>query len=1017
MVLEAWRNGVSLTIGQLAGSAFEPLVVTDSVWTFRGKMGAVTRVEIGRAEMRFSWKELFRGDRDRWFQRLKLTKVSGKIVLPLETPADPRAPRRNWLAIEPPRGRWLPLPARVEASEVDFVVQRNGNSVRFEGTRFLASELEPGFVSIARLTVKQPWLDRTFREVRGTTKLQDSKLLIADLMLEPGVVIRSFSAELAELAKGRVDLEMQVAAFGGKFHGEAQTLTHEHPVTIDASVTFEQIGIAKLATFLGVSEAAGGTIKTGTFRFRGAPRAFEKASASLWLEADHFQWESRQWDSLTVGASLLERRVRVSEMHLHQGHNRLDLSGEMALPMPGVKWWQNEFTCDVAAKIEEMAELSALLLPEFKFAAGRAKIDGSIRGRNQQFSGQLIVSGTDLKWRDAPIQNLHAAVKLNGNECEISNVELFNRGDYVRGHGVVNILGATQYWGELRASIDDLATYASILQKPIVPEPLAGGAVIEWTGEGSAKGQSGKFLAHLNKLRSLGALATQLHPINADLEATYTQAGMHFSQLTLSDDESSFSAKVDVGNKALALREIRLVTGSQITLEGDATLPLDVWRAWPNTLLASLLNDETPSAVNLTATNLDLRRASQLAGWNFPIAGTLNGAVIADGPLAALALDGKLTLTGGRLPLGWSGEEFTAVESTVALHGAEIGVEEFAAQHRFGDLRLSGSVGLKNVRDPQLALRLDSARASLPVFRAAPETVGRALRLPGATEAVAPQLETNALAPNPVPTGFREDAAIDAPSVNVSLALEIFGPWSAATVRGNARVTSFPGLFLIDWSALWRDDATSHIPPIFSWGEPARSWNLDILCRTETPAEGADSEGQTSLDLRLFGTGGSPELAGTMRWSDSQRFSFEGAPTRIDGTLTFHENRPQNPTLDLLASGCALGEPFTAVLTGPLSHPVRWFFFQPPLTQTAIEDALASGGNFDRAGVNRWEIAARRAAVLDTGKLFGASAHISLRAPAALTRGIDLYDWAPIQIPDSSETPADAAPAPISDVR
>ena len=139
--------------------------------------------------------------------------------------------------------------------------------------------------------------------------------------------------------------------------------------------------------------------------------------------ATNFQWESRQWDSLTFGGSLMDRRLQVSKLNLHQGHNQLNLSGEMALPMPGVQWWHNEFTCDLSAKIENMTELSALLLPEFKFAAGKATIDGSIRGRNKQFNGQLIVSGSRLTWRNAPIENLHAAVKLEGNECQISNLE------------------------------------------------------------------------------------------------------------------------------------------------------------------------------------------------------------------------------------------------------------------------------------------------------------------------------------------------------------------------------------------------------------------------------------------------------------------------------------------------------------------------------------------------------------------------------------------------------------------
>ncbi len=875
MVLEAWRNGISLTIGHLQGSVYEPLVLEKSRCTFRSKTDAVTRVEIARADLRFDWKHLLRGTPERWFEQLTLSGVSGKISLSADEAPERRTARRSWLNRDLPHGHWLPLPGRVEARDVNFVVERKADSLRFEGCHFLASELEPGVLSIARLNVKQPWLNRTFREVKGTTKLENTKLLIANLVLEAGVEITSFSAELAELARGRIDLEMQLAAFGGNFHGEAQSLTLEHPVVVEASGTFERIGIAKLATFLGVSDAAGGTIKNGTFRFRGSPRNFEKASASLWLEADHFQWESRQWDSLAFGASLMDRRVRVSELHLHQGHNQLDLSGEMALPMPGVQWWQNEFTCNIAAKIEEMADLSALLLPEFKFAAGRAKIDGSIRGRNQQFEGQLILSGSNLKWRHAPIENLHAAVKLHGNECEISNVEIFNRGDYVRGHGVVNILGATQYWGELRGSIDELATYASILQKPIVPEPLAGGAVVEWSGEGSAKGHSGKFLARLNKLRSLGALATQLHPINADLEASYSEGGMQFSQFTLSDETSAFSAKVDIGNKALALREIRLVTGSQVTLEGNAVLPLDIWRAWPNTSVTSLLNDETASAVKLTATNLDLHRASKLAGWNFPVAGILNGTLSTSGPLAALVTDGKITLRSGVLPLGWSGEVLDAVEAAIVLRGADVMLEQFSAQHRFGGLKIGGTIGFKNVRDPSLQLRLQSEHATFPIF--------------GATDR-----EPKVASPNLARTWIQEHGGsrriVNFTSAETSLDLTITGALSAVTVGGTSTITK---LRLPDVSELWRDSAELRLPPLLTCAQPWNGWKLDVVCRTDSPVPLVGFDGNATVETRLSGTACAPRLSGKAQFSGLQIFTGPELDSRAEATLTFHEDRPQ----------------------------------------------------------------------------------------------------------------------------
>src|SRR4030095_12627603 len=179
----------------------------------------------------------------------------------------------------------------------------------------------------------------------------------------------------------------------------------------------------------------------GKFTFRGAPSDNRTPTASLRLDATHFQWESRQWDSLVLGATLMNQHLRVPEFELHQGANRLSLSGEIDLQPHRTPWWEHEFRCDIAANIDNLTELSALLLPEFRFAAGKAALDGSIRGQNKQFTGQLIVTGSALKWRDAPIENLHAALKLTGNECRLTSIQFFNDNDYVRGRGVVNILG------------------------------------------------------------------------------------------------------------------------------------------------------------------------------------------------------------------------------------------------------------------------------------------------------------------------------------------------------------------------------------------------------------------------------------------------------------------------------------------------------------------------------------------------------------------------------------------------
>ena len=949
---EAWCHGGDVQIRALEGSLFEPIVLRDSVWTYEGNNGPITRVEIGTATAALNWTSLLPRASGAWFERLTLENVTGKLRLPPPTEnAVPAVP--GGFRIPRPHGRWLALPERVAATGVDFIFESNGDYLRLTRTAVTLSSVETGTIHIGEMIVKQPWLRRTFREAQGTTALRDGALEIAGLTLEPGVQVTGFSTALKDFARGQLKFTGRLAAFGGELRANVQTLPKEPRFSIDVAVPFSQIDVAKLAAFLGLSDAAGGTITSGRFTFRGPPQQFAQANAELRFEAANFQWNSRQWDSLVLGAKLLGGRIDVPELALAQGKNRLNLSGEMAVPLPGVEWWRSEFSCDIAAKIENLTEMSALLLPEFKYAAGRANIDGSIRGKDRQFHGQLLVSGSNLRWRSAPIEELHASVKLNGNEYQLTNFSLFNAGDYLRGRGVMNIIGDKQYWGEMHASVQDLAKYAALLDKPILPEPLAGGAFIDWDGEGSAKGHSGKFLARLRKVRSLGATAARLHPINADFEATYSRGGLAFSTFALSDDVSSFTARVGVVNKAVSLQDIRLTHQRDLWLEGDALLPLDLWNAWPNLSFTKMLDDQTVGKLHLTASNLSLRETAQLSGMNFPIEGIIRGSVTAEGPLGALKTAGRLTLAKARLPLGWNDAALTGVEGAVAFAEQTLRVEKLTGQHPTGDFSASGEIDFKNLRDPSLQLAVSSAQSRVRLF----------------------------------PTGENAGGAI----AGAKLALRLAGPLSGGSVSGEAQVTTaafggwdpaFTNLFL---SGPIRE-LPAVLPPA---GAPWNAWRFEVAATAEKVALPAQT---VSAHVRLTGTGGAPALVGKINVAASGTATPGAfiAPSesslhlqQLD--LDFRSGFPATPTISAQATGTVSSEPFTIYATGALRHPMRVFACQPPLTERAIRAAITG------------ETAAR---------FFTGESRFSLLVPSDLRENVELVAW-----PEIKTEPA-AAPAP-----
>ena len=958
---EAWRNGVDAQPGTIGGSLFEPVVLHDSVWSYESENGPVTRLEIKTATASFSWRNLLPRSSGQWFQRLTFEGVSGKVSLP---PAadDAAKPGGFVLRLPRPRGRALASPERFEAADVDFIFASNGDYVRLTETAFTLSNVATGAITAGQILVKQPWLTHTFRNVTGTTAIQDGTLQIASLQLEPGVQVEDFSASVDDFANGKLKLAVQLSAFGGKIRAEVETLPDEPQFAIDVTVQpISPIDVAKLANFLGASDAAGGTIKAGRFRFRGPPQQFAKASGEVRAEVANFQWETRQWDSLVLGVKLRDGHIEIPEFALTQGRNRVAFSGEMAWPVPGVAWWQSEFALTIKeGQLDDLTALSALLMPEFRFAAGRATVRGSVRGKDQKFDGQLVISGSQLRWRNAPIEKLDASIVLNGNEYQISNVSVRNGADYLSGSGVVNIVGDKQYWGELHASVQDLAKYAAILQQPIVPEPLAGGAIIEWDGEGSAKGHSGKFFARLHKVRSLGATAALLHPVNADFEGSYSHGGMVFSNFAVSDDDTSFTAHVGVVDKAVSLQGMRLMHGQSLWLEGDALLPLDVWNAWPNTSLATLLDDHTVGKLNVTAYDLSLHETAQLTGLRFPIEGLVRGNVTAEGPLGALKSSGALTLTKARLPLGWSGDALTGVEGAAIFDGQTMRVEKFMGWQPAGDFSASGEIDFTNLRDPLLKLAVLSGESRL--------------------------------------RPFFEPNQIRKLGLGTHLDLQITGRASAALVAGDAQITdaSFgdsptANSRYFQPLATVLNDLPFDPPPVFSLNStPLADWRWNVRFQArKLRFLGFD---RMDVDVSLGGTGAEPELIG--------KVDFAAGDDRgsCDATLEFRDGFPQSPSISAKVSGSALSHhPFAVYVTGTPQHPIRIVVCDPPLTENAI-----------RAEMNG-EAAA---------KFYSGETRFSLLVPVELREGVEMFDWPEIKgEPSAAGGPAvETAPAPVSGV-
>lgn len=862
LILLAHEKGVDLAIGEVKGSIFEPVSFYFVKLEAFSPARTLTNLEIARADVDVSLAKLVFKRGAGCVRSVSVDGLEGVVKFqPENTPSGDRA--------DAPLGKLWPvklIPGRVDAVHVNVTFKQGRDSVQLQNLHGSASDVESGIIGIDKVVVHQPWLNKTFTLVRGTTALQNSRFSIANLSLQKDVSITSASSDLIEMANRRLKIEFQIAAFDGTIRGDIKGRPGDLHSMLEANGSFSQISVAPLAAFLDFHGEAGGVIKEGKFTFRGTLRNLEKATLSVLLEATDFRLGKRQWNSLVGGATLVENRIRINELHLKQAHNELDLKGSMAFPAPNVEWWQSEFAFDLSAKIDNLTELSNLFGPNFADMGGKMSVDGSIRGSNQSFSGDLTVAGSNLSYRGAPFDSLSASVHLNGNELQVANLDLSSKNDYVRGKGVVNILGKDKrYWGNLKASVADLSRYSAILQKPIVPQPVTGGLMVDWSGDGVATAHSGAFHAQLKKFRLASVTEPKANPLDADLEATYSPGNIFFSKFVLWDADTKFSAKVTAAPKTLNLQSLHMQQNNEVWLEGDALLPFNVWSAWGNASWDTLLEFDSPCKINVEANGLDLHQAALLSGRQLPIKGMLDMKLTADGTLNDLKAKGRVQLKKAQVVLGETEPDTIGADADVTFNEQEMRIEKSQVRFNAREFGINGDVNLKNLRNPDFDVVFRSRKISFPL---------------------------------------RADAKADA-----DVDLDVRGTCGESLVSGTAHLLDFKTDGKLNAGTLLRGETDLKIKPVLPFDAskpPMDKWQFDVDVVAAEPVKiisGGDESGSLAADFTARGKGNAIRLSGVAK--------IQGVPivpeaTPATGNGDSPVNHAENPKPTMITNGVVM---------------------------------------------------------------------------------------------------------------
>ncbi|MEO5719240.1 MAG: hypothetical protein ABIR29_11820, partial [Chthoniobacterales bacterium] len=556
---------------------------------------------------------------------------------------------------------WRPwarlLPEQFQINDLNLDVATSTTSIQLRGVLLSASAVESGRFFAREIFVTAPLLRQTFRDLRGATSWEGSRLTIAGIPLARGLDLEALTLDLSRLVKRRLGVDLQLDTFGGTLRASFQGRGGDK-FSIDLAGSAANVSLAQISGAMGFLEPITGSVRASKFTFRGNPGEFLDATASIWMEATNFAWRERRAESVMLGATYYDRRLEVDQLYVRQRENELTVNGELLWPKELKSWAQLPFRGQINATIPDLNGFAQL------FGATTGDFSGALTARGEvdlvdpQTSGRLAWNGQGVTFRGVALESLGASLQLHGREVTLENLEARHGEDFLRAQGSFELTAGHRFSGRLTGAIGDLGDYAPLLPRSWRSGKIGGGATFDWRGDGTLGAHSGtvQLFAHGLQL----PVAPLRGPLDLTLEGSYSPRDIFFRTFNLANDRFSLGGFLMLGSNFIGLQAFELTLDGTRRGSGTLFLPFSFerWRTTQSWLAA--LDREQKFDVDLTLDHLDLAKFGNALGEESLGSGVL------DGKLAAFGLLRTLQVT-----TNWRLENFGAGGSpnAIAFHG------------------------------------------------------------------------------------------------------------------------------------------------------------------------------------------------------------------------------------------------------------------------------------------------------------------------------------------------------------
>ena len=466
---EARRSGLVLTFSEIHAPLFHPVTITDVKVIGAGLDADHLEFDATRIEAGLRLAGIFgRSEKSHLLSSLRIEHA--KLFVRGRAPLS--AGPIDWIALD------RLLPERFEIFADQLRLEQSFSFLAFQDTKISGTKGSSGLLSIGAVEMRAPFLEKSFPRVRAVTRWQDDRLSIGSLKLLEGFVIDSLVIDLTALRTGRVGTDLAVSVLGGKMRANIATERPGKTRIWDAAGTASGISLPQLANALGSTVPVQGMLHGSKFTFRGDPRDFLNATASIWTELTGFSWRERKADVIMLGANFYGHTIQLQQLFIKQRANELTLSGESAI---NTEWLNPDFRGDISASINDLGQFAELFGASPEAFAGKVAARGRMHTHERTVDGELAVTGDALKIFQLPVDSLTARIGLESGRAQVDQLELKRGEDYLRAQGKIDLAQKKSFTLSAESWCHELRDYA--LEFPVIGK-LVGTLSAKVTGAG-----------------------------------------------------------------------------------------------------------------------------------------------------------------------------------------------------------------------------------------------------------------------------------------------------------------------------------------------------------------------------------------------------------------------------------------------------------------------------------------------------------------------------------------------------